>query len=144
MKRREFITLLGGAAAAWPLAGRAQQSDRMRRLGVLMGFAEEDHEAQARIAGFKQALEGLGWTNGRNIEFNYRWTLGDADRMRVYARELVQLAPDVIMERYNSGAGGSAAGNRHRPDRVCKRLRSGRQWPRRQSGSTWRQQYWLQ
>ena len=94
--RREFITLLGGAAA-WPLAARAQQSDRMRRLGVLMGFAEEDHEAQARIAGFKQALEGLGWTNGRNIEFNYRWTLGDADRMRVYARELVQLAPDVIL-----------------------------------------------
>jgi ABC-type uncharacterized transport system substrate-binding protein len=97
MRRREFITLLGGAAAAWPLAARAQQLDRMRRLGVLMGFAEGDHEAQARIAGFKQALEGLGWTNGRNIEFNYRWTLGDADRMRVYARELVQLAPDVIL-----------------------------------------------
>jgi ABC-type uncharacterized transport system substrate-binding protein len=97
MTRREFIALLGGAAAAWPVAARAQQSDRMRRLGVLMGFAEEDHEAQARIAGFKQALEELGWTNGRNIEFNYRWTLGDADRMRVYARELVQLAPDVIL-----------------------------------------------
>jgi putative tryptophan/tyrosine transport system substrate-binding protein len=116
MRRREFITLLGGAAA-WPVVARAQQSDRMRRLGVLMGFAEEDHEAQARVAGFKQALERLGWTNGRNIEFNYRWTLGDADRMRVYARELVQLAPDVILSAINvtDPVGSGLVANLSRP-----------------------------
>src|SRR6185295_7290026 len=97
IRRREFVAALGGTVTAWPLAARAQQPERMRRIGVLMGFAEEDHDAQARIAGFKQALEGLGLTDGRNIEFNYRWSLGDADRMQVYARELVQLAPDVIL-----------------------------------------------
>ena len=80
MKRREFITLLGGAAAAWPLAARAQQGERMRRIGVLMTAAADDPEAQARIAAFLQGLQQLGWTDGRNVRIDYRWAAGDADR----------------------------------------------------------------
>ena len=80
MKRREFITLLGGAAAAWPLAARAQQAERMRRIGVLMNLAADDPEAQARIAAFLQGLQQLGWTDGRNVRIDYRWGAGDADR----------------------------------------------------------------
>src|SRR5262245_27857409 len=97
MKRREFITLLGsGAAAAWPLAARAQQSERMRRIGVLMALAD-DPEGQARIAAFLQGLQQLGWADGRNLQINMRWGAGDADRFRKYAAELVALAPDVIV-----------------------------------------------
>ena len=96
MKRREFITLLGGAAA-WPLAARAQQGERMRRIGVLMGQAADDPEAQARVAAFVQGLQELGWTDGRNVRIDIRWPAGDADRARRYAAELVALAPDVIL-----------------------------------------------
>jgi putative tryptophan/tyrosine transport system substrate-binding protein len=96
VKRREFITLLGGAAA-WPLAARAQQGDRMRRIGVLMGMAENDPEGQARIAAFLEGLQQLGWTDGRNVRIEYRWPAGDAERIRRYAAELVALAPDVIL-----------------------------------------------
>ena len=80
MKRREFITLLGGAAAAWPLAARAQQPERVRRIGVLMTTAADDAEAQARIAAFLQGLQQLGWTDGRNVRIDTRWAAGDADR----------------------------------------------------------------
>ena len=104
MKRREFITLLGGAAA-WPLAARAQQSERMRRIGVLMPFAADDPEGQARIAALLQELQPLGWTVGRNVRIDYRWSAGDAVNMRKYAAELVALAPDVIL---TSGAAGAA------------------------------------
>ena len=97
MRRREFITLLGGAAAAWPLAARAQQGERMRRIGVLMSLAADDPEGQARIAAFLQALQQLGWTDGRNVRIDTRWAAGDADRIRRYAAELVALAPDVIL-----------------------------------------------
>ena len=97
LKRREFITLLGGAAAAWPLAARAQQPERMRRIGVLMSLAADDPEAQARLAAFLQGLQQLGWTDGRNVRIDYRWAAGDADRIRRYAAELVALAPDVIL-----------------------------------------------
>ncbi len=97
MRRREFITLLGGAAAAWPLAARAQQPERMRRIGVLMNLAADDPEAQARIAAFLQGLQELGWTDGRNVRIDTRWAAGDADRIRRYAAELVALAPDVIL-----------------------------------------------
>jgi putative ABC transport system substrate-binding protein len=96
MRRREFITLLGGAAA-WPLAARAQQSERMRRVGMLMPFTADDPEAQARMLAFAQELQHLGWTVGRNLRIDIRWGAGDADRNRRYAAELLALTPDVIL-----------------------------------------------
>jgi putative tryptophan/tyrosine transport system substrate-binding protein len=95
--RREFITLLGSAAAAWPLAVRAQQGDRMRRVGVLQGLAANDPEGEARFEAFLQALQQLGWTDGRNIQIVHRFTNGETDRARAYAAELVALAPDLIL-----------------------------------------------
>jgi putative tryptophan/tyrosine transport system substrate-binding protein len=97
MKRRDFITLLGGAAAAWPLAARAEQADRLRRIGVLSSLAADDPETQARHAAFLQGLQEWGWTTGRNVQIDYRWGAGDVDRFRKYAVELVALAPDVIL-----------------------------------------------
>ena len=98
MKRREFITLLGGAAAAWPLAARAQQSERVRRVGVLMSAAANDREAPARIASFLGGLQQLGWIEGRNIRIDIRWAAGDLDfNSKKYAAELVALAPDVLL-----------------------------------------------
>jgi ABC-type uncharacterized transport system substrate-binding protein len=97
MRRREFITLLGGAAAAWPLAVRAQQKDRMRRIGVLVAYAESDPEAQARIAAFRQGLRELGWTEGNNLRMELGWGTGDPDRARTLATELISQAPDVIV-----------------------------------------------
>ena len=82
MKRREFITLLGGAAASWPLAAGAQQADRVRRIGVLMPLAADDREAPARIAAFHQGLQQLGWNVGRNVRIEYRWGAGDPERIR--------------------------------------------------------------
>jgi putative ABC transport system substrate-binding protein len=96
MRRREFITLLGGTALAWPLDARAQQPDRVRRLGVLMNVAD-DPEGQARVATFQQALQQLGWTDGRNVRIDTRWGANDVDRDRRYATELAALAPDVIL-----------------------------------------------
>jgi phosphodiesterase/alkaline phosphatase D-like protein len=97
MRRREFITLLGGAAA-WPLAARAQQSEHMRRIGALAGgVAAGDPETVARSAAFLQGLAQLGWTEGRNVRIDYRWGLGNADNIRKYAAELAALAPDVIL-----------------------------------------------
>src|SRR5262249_52258630 len=97
MNRREFITLLGGAAAAWPFAAHAQKSERMRRIGVLMNVGESAPEAQARVATFSQGLQQLGWSEGRNVRLDVRWAAGDADRVRKYAAELVALGPDVIL-----------------------------------------------
>jgi hypothetical protein len=96
MQRRQFIALLGGAAT-WPLAARAQQPDQMRRIGVLMGYAESDLEAQAWVTAFVQGFKELGWIVGRNVSIDYRFGAGDADRMRAYAEELVGLAPAVIL-----------------------------------------------
>ena len=96
MRRREFITLLGGAAAIWPLAAGAQQSDRVRRIGVLIALAESDPEAQTRAAAFRDGLQKLGWTEGHNIRIDYRWA-ADADHLQTYAAELVGLTPDVIL-----------------------------------------------
>jgi putative ABC transport system substrate-binding protein len=97
MKRREFITLLGGAAAAWPLAARAQQA-AVRRIGVQMNLAADDQEGQARLAAFQQGLQELGWSVGRNVRIDYRWGGGGGDdRIRKNAAELVALAPDVIL-----------------------------------------------
>src|SRR5262245_39669851 len=96
MRRREFITLLGGAAAAWPIAARAQQGERVRRIGMLMPLAESDLEGRARIAAFRDGLGKLGWIEGREVQIEYRWSAGDPDRARTYAAELVKLKPDVI------------------------------------------------
>ncbi len=101
MKRREFISLLGGGAAVWPLAARAQQGERMRRIGVLMGVT--DSEQQAGLAVFQKVLQQLGWIDGRNVRIDTRWAEGDAREIRRLASELVTLAPDVIL------ASGTAA-----------------------------------
>src|SRR5262249_14949263 len=95
MRRREFLTLLGGAAA-WPLAGTAQQGDRMRRIGVLMPYAADEPEAQARIGAFHQGLQQSGWTIGHNVRIEYRW-VPDMSQIQGTAAELVALAPDVIL-----------------------------------------------
>lgn len=97
MKRREFVTLIGGAAAAWPLAARAQQSGPMRRIGALFGGAESDPQIIGSLAAFKTALAGLGWIEGRNLQFDCRYAAADVDRMRMFAKELVALQPDVLM-----------------------------------------------
>jgi ABC-type uncharacterized transport system substrate-binding protein len=96
MKRRDFITLLGGAAATWTRTAGAQQPERMRRIGVLMNLALGDPEGEVRSAAFLQALQQLGWSDGRNVRMEYRWAAGDADRFHRYAEELLALAPDVI------------------------------------------------
>src|SRR5262245_2669932 len=96
-RRREFISLLGAAAAAWPLAARAQQGERMRRIGVLMALAADDPEGQARIKVFEQGLNELGWSVDRNLRIDYRWGAGDTNRYRSYAAELLALAPDVLL-----------------------------------------------
>ena len=95
MGRREFVSLFGGAVSAWPVAARAQQADRMRRIGVLVGnLPAGDPEWQARGNAFVQGLQERGWSDGRNLRIEYRWGLGDPDRLRKYATELVALAPD--------------------------------------------------
>src|SRR5258707_1708337 len=97
MKRRAFITLLGGAAATWPLAARAQQPQQMRRIGVWSNVAADDPEAPARVGVLSQGLAELGWTIGRNVRIDYRWYAGNADAARKYAAEVLALAPDVVV-----------------------------------------------
>jgi len=104
VRRREFITLLGGAAG-WPLEARAQRGERMRRVGVLMALAADDPESQRRMTAFVQGLQELGWTDGRNVRIDTRWSASDADLGRRYAAELVALAPDVIL-----ASGGTVVG----------------------------------
>jgi len=93
MKRREFITLLGGAATTWPLASRAQQPERMRHIGVLMGFVENDSRGQAHMAAFRDGLQKLGWMEGRNIRIDTRWAAFDAESRQRFAKELITLGP---------------------------------------------------
>jgi ABC-type uncharacterized transport system substrate-binding protein len=97
MKRREFITLAGAAAAAWPLAVRAQQSERTARVGVLMGIGESDPEARPRAEALEQGFRELGWVKGKNLQLDYRWTAGDLDRAQRFAKELVELKPDLLV-----------------------------------------------
>jgi ABC-type uncharacterized transport system substrate-binding protein len=103
MRRREFITLLGGAAAEWPLTTHAQQSERMRRIGVLMHASPDEPESQARLAAFLQGLQESGWIVGRNLHIDYRWSVGDSARLYKDAVELIALAPEVIL----SGVGAT-------------------------------------
>jgi putative ABC transport system substrate-binding protein len=105
LKRRHFITLLGGAAAAWPLAARAQQRQRLRRIGVLVNQAADDPVTQSRNAAFLQGLSELGWTIGRNAQIDYRWAAGDSERIRRDAAELAALGPDVILATGGFGVG---------------------------------------
>ena len=105
LRRREFITLLGGAAAAWPLAARAQRGDRVRRIGMLTPLQADDQENQTRNAVFLQALQDLGWTVGRNIRIDYRWGAGSAEFYRKRVTDLVGLAPDVIVTNGTSTIG---------------------------------------
>ena len=96
MKRRKFITLLGGAAA-WPLAARAQQGERVRRVAVMSGLVESDPETPLRVVAFRQALGKLGWSEGRNLVIDFRWGAGDPSLMRVHAKELIGATPDVVV-----------------------------------------------
>jgi putative tryptophan/tyrosine transport system substrate-binding protein len=97
MRRREFVTFLGGAAVAWPLAAHAQQPEYIRRIGVLNSCAETDGEVRARDAAFGKRLDELGWIDGRNVHIDYRWSAGDVDRLQLFAKELVRLNPDVLV-----------------------------------------------
>src|SRR6266481_9481460 len=97
VKRREFITLLGGAAAAWPLAARAQQRNRVRRIGILMAYPKGDPELTMRLQAFRQELAKLGWTEGVNVQLDERWTADDMDRVRSEAASLVKSNPDAIL-----------------------------------------------
>jgi ABC-type uncharacterized transport system substrate-binding protein len=105
IRRREFIATLGGAVAAWPLAARAQQGDRMRRIGVLIQIAEADLQARIEVASFLRELQKLGWSEGRNLQVDIRWGGGDVDHIRKYAAELIALAPEVIL-----ASGGTVVG----------------------------------
>jgi putative ABC transport system substrate-binding protein len=101
VRRREFITVFGGAAATWPLAARAQQPERMRHVGLLLGYREDDAEGRASAAAFQQRLQELGWTEGRNIRIETRWAGGDPNKARAFAKELVGMTPDVIVSSSN-------------------------------------------
>ena len=139
--RREFITLLGGAAA-WPVAARAQQSERMRRIGVLMNLAADDRRSTGPHCGIRPAeLQRLGWIDGRNVQIDTRWGAGDADRIRRHAAELAALAPDVIVASGSRSRGGVAAGDPHRADRVRQCRRPGRRRLCREPGTAGRQRH---
>jgi putative tryptophan/tyrosine transport system substrate-binding protein len=97
MRRREFITLVGGTVAAWPVCARAQQSEQIRRVGLLMNTAADSPEAQPRLSAFQQGLEQLGWSDGRTVRIDIRWGANDAELDRRYAAELISLAPDLVV-----------------------------------------------
>ena len=130
MKRRTFIAGLG-SAAAWPVVARAQQGDRVRRIGVLMPCDENDPEAKARVSAFTQALADLGWTDGRNVRMDLRWAGDDINRIRALAQELVGLQPDIIVTSGDPGDRCPPAGDADDPDRLCERGRPRRQRHRR-------------
>ena len=106
MRRRDFITLLGGAAAMWPIAAGAQQSERIRRIGVLVATAEDDPDTKARLAALRQGLERRGWSEGRNVQLDYRFTAARSERIPAFAKELVGLQPDVILAHSTGAAAG--------------------------------------
>jgi putative tryptophan/tyrosine transport system substrate-binding protein len=135
MKRREVIALLGGAAAAWPLAARAQQGERMRRVGVLSSLTADDPEGQARLAAFLQGLQQLGWSDGRNVRIDTRWAAGEADHIDRYAGELAALAPDIILA-VGAATVGPLQRAAHHADRVRAGHRSGGRRLRRQLGAS--------
>src|SRR5271156_2493097 len=111
MRRREFVSLICGAAA-WPFAARAQQADRIRRIGVLMLYPENDPQGQRRATAFQEGLHKLGWVVGRNVQIDFQWGFGDADWLRSAAAQLLRLAPDVILAN-GTGSQDDAAGDPH-------------------------------
>jgi len=113
MKRREFITLIGGTAVAWPLAASAQQAERLRRIGVIVPATAEDSDFQARIGAFLQGLQQSGWTIGRNMRIDIRWATSNANDIRRHASELAALAPDVILAHGSSTVGPLLTQQRH-------------------------------
>src|SRR5262245_35716543 len=140
MKRREFITLLGGAAA-WPIAARAQQAERARRIGVLMNLAADDPEALSRIIAFVQGLQQLGWTEGRNMRIDTRWGAGDTARFHRYAEELLAIVPDVVLASGNPSNSSAAAGDPHSAYRIRKCRRPGRHGLGREPGAARRERH---
>jgi putative tryptophan/tyrosine transport system substrate-binding protein len=119
MRRREFIAGLGGAVA-WPVAARAQQGDRTRRIGVLMSLDENDPAATILVSAFIQSLAGLGWTDGRNVRMDVRWPGPDINRIRALAQELVGLRPDIILASSTPGTCCPPAGDVDDPDHLCE------------------------
>ena len=155
MKRREFITIVGGAAAAWPLGARAQQPGRMHRIGVLMAYAESVPEAQAWVAKFRAELQNLGWREDDNIQFDIRWATGNREAIQRFAKELVALQPDLILSPTTPTTAALIGTNRTIPIIFAIVARSGRhgfvaslqrpggnspvslRWSRRSPGSGW-------
>jgi hypothetical protein len=135
MRRRDFITLVG-STAAWPLAAHAQQIDRMRRIGVLSAFSESDPEAQANLTAFRQTLQKLGWTDGRNVRLDYRWGEAEPVRIRAQAKELVGLNPDAILVSSALALQPLLEEDPQHTDCLHTSCRSGRRRPRRQPGGT--------
>jgi len=143
MKRRAFISLLGGAAAAWPLAVRAQQTERVRRIGIIQPASSDDAEYQIRVGALLQELQQLGWIIGRNIRIETRWTKFDPEESRKYAAELVALAPDAIVATGISTVGPLLQLTRTVPIVFPGRIRSGRRRSGRELGATGRQRHRL-
>jgi putative ABC transport system substrate-binding protein len=131
IRRRGFIAGLGCAAVSWPVAARAQQGDRVRRIGVLMGGDENDPEQKRRLFAFTQALADLGWIDGRNVRFDLRWGSGDANRIRAIAQELVGLQPDIILTGGIPATAAVQLETRTIPYRLCGGGRTRRQRHRR-------------
>ena len=137
IRRREFITLLGGAALTCPMAARAQQSEQQRRIGVLINLAPDDPEGRARLTAFAQALEQLGWSDGHNLRIDTRWAR--ANDIHKHAAELALLAPDILLAANGTRDRGTlAAGDSHFADRICERHRPGRRWFCRELGAAGR------
>ena len=126
MRRRDFITLAGGSAAAWPLAARAQQPERMRRVGVLMGFAENDPEGKLWFFSFAQAFQELGWIDGRNVRIDVRWDVSNSDPNQKLAKELVSLKSRRDPRAWDATDCFASARNTHDPDRIWGCFRPGR------------------
>ena len=127
MRRRDFITLLGGAAATWPVVARAQQPDRVRRIGVLYAYPETDQEALAHVAAFREGLQKAGWADGRNIRIVYRGASTEEPRQR-FAKELVALQPDLILSGGTAATAALLRQTRSIPNHFRQLCRSGRQW----------------
>jgi ABC-type uncharacterized transport system substrate-binding protein len=124
MKYRNPTSVRGGqiefgAAAAWPLAARAQQGERTRRIGILLGISENDLEAQSRVAAFRKGLRDLGWIEGRNVQINYRFAAADLNRVKAYAAELVKWAPDVLLANSTPVLTALRPGNHLHSNRFC-------------------------